>query len=170
LLFSLPQATPPQFFWACVEKHRGNASAFDQHRILLPHKGTASEGYDSFSAGSQLIHQFLQSGMFCAAERWLAGITEDFMNLTSFTPLNSVVEIFKRPAQVLAQSPAYTAFAGAHEADQDQSQRLRSSLASRKLAATHIGPRRFGRALSRPFARIRFSLRFLYLFSERFLR
>src|ERR1700729_1137507 len=108
--------------------------------------------------------------MFRPAKPRFSGIPEDLRYLPLLSPFNLFVEILKRPAQLFAQSPAHTALASAHEADQDQGSRPRGSAGCTRLAAERTNPSRFGRPLSKPFAPIRFALRFGYLFSERFLR
>src|SRR5271163_4395676 len=108
--------------------------------------------------------------MFRLAKLRFPGIAKDLRHLAPLPPFNPLVEVLKRPAQLFAQSPAYTALTRAHESDQDYSPCSGLPACRLSLAAKHTKPRRSLRALSRPFPPIRFSLRFLYCFSERFLR
>src|SRR5580693_355655 len=108
--------------------------------------------------------------MFRPAKLRFARLTEDFRHLTLLPPFNPLVEILKCPAQFFRQGPAHTALARAHEADQHYGPYNGRLTWRQSLADEHTKPRRFRRALSRPFAPSRFSLRLLYCFSERFLR
>jgi hypothetical protein len=97
-------------------------------------------------------------------------LAEDLRHLPLFTPLNPLIEILKRPAHLFGQSAAYTAFAGAHETNQDDCPLAPRSVGSFRLPAKHTHPCGLGRAFRTPFSPIRFALRFSYCFSERFLR
>jgi hypothetical protein len=108
--------------------------------------------------------------MFRPAKARFSGIPEDLRYLPPLSPFNPLVEILKSPAQLFAQSSSHTALASAHEADQDYGPRPRLSGCRSSLRAKRTNSSRFGRLLSKPFASIRFALRFGYLFSERFLR
>src|ERR1017187_3391775 len=108
--------------------------------------------------------------MFRPAKRRFSRIAENFRHFAPLPPFNPLVEILERPAQFFAQGPAYTALAGAHEADQDYGPCRALAVAYRGLAIKHTSPNRFGRPLRTPFAPIRFAFRFGYCFSERFLR
>src|SRR5580658_2330317 len=106
--------------------------------------------------------------MLGPAKTHFAGVAEDFSDLAPFPPFNPVIEILKHPPQLLGQGPAHTALASAHETDKDHAPRLAARLLD--FTATRSKVRRFPRALSRPLPLNRFSIRFLYCFSERFLR
>src|SRR5271155_5830727 len=108
--------------------------------------------------------------MFSPAKTLFAGIAEDFSDLSTLPLFDPVIEILKRPSQLFGQGPAHTAFAGAHEAHKDHAPRAQLATRLLDLAAERIKARSFLWALSRPFPPNRFSLRFLYCFSERFLR
>jgi len=107
--------------------------------------------------------------MFRLTKPRLAGVAKDLRHAAPFTVLNALVKILKLPAQQLSQRSAHTAFPGAHESDQDYGPRPSLAIC-RTLVAKRTLPRRFKRAFGRPLVPIRFSLRFLYCFSERFLR
>src|ERR1022692_636207 len=108
--------------------------------------------------------------MFRPAKARFPGIAEDLRHPPPFPTFDPFVQILEHPAQVFAQSPAHTALAGPHEADQDDGPCLALAAASRELAATRSKPSRSGWPFRTPFAPIRFAFRFGYCFSERFLR
>src|SRR5229473_2883514 len=103
--------------------------------------------------------------MFHPAESRFPGFAEDFRHSPLFSPFNALVQILKRPAQLLAQYAANTALASAHETDQHHVSSVPRAVGS-VFGAKHTAP--FGRPLRTPFAPIRFALRFGYCFSERF--
>ncbi len=108
--------------------------------------------------------------MLGPAKTRFAGIAKDLRNLAPLPLFNSVIEVFKRPSQLFGEGPAHTALASAHEADKNHTPRPRLAAWLPDFTAKHSKARRFLWALSRPFPPNRFSLRFLYCFSERFLR
>ena len=167
-LRSLLPATPPQFLYVRIQKYRRNARSLDQPRIVLLHKSTAAKGDYLLSPGTQLTEQFSQRRMFRPAKLRFARFSKYFRHGPPLAPFNTFVEILKSPTQPLAQSAANTGFARAHKADQEHGAGSGRTVNGPSRGATHS--RLSSRALSRPFTPIRFSLRFLYLFSGRFLR
>jgi hypothetical protein len=107
--------------------------------------------------------------MFHPPEPSFARLAKNLGYLSLLQPLDSVVQIFERPAQLLAQDTAHTTFAGAHEAEQHNRPHLWSRFAGGSFAAKLASPGPFEQ-LFRPFAPVRFAFGFDYCFSERFLR
>src|SRR5580704_11476668 len=108
--------------------------------------------------------------MLSPAKLQFTGLAEDFRHLTALATFNPLVKVLKTPAQALPESPAHACLAGAHEPDQNYGRCPKVAAGRQNLPAERTTPRRFIRAFSRPFSPNRFSLRFLYCFSERFLR
>src|ERR1700722_15186200 len=97
------------------------------------------------------------------------GIAEDIRNFSLLPKLNPVVEILERPAQSFPKSATNTAFAGAHETDQNHGAAAVNGSGSSRASRQTSDSLLYWHFRTR-FAPIRFAVRFTYCFSERFLR
>ncbi len=120
-LFALKRATCPQLFDACIQENRGHLRGCDLHRNGFLYKGSATQRDYFFGSGTELVEQFLKRCMLRFSECILARIAKDFGYLLFFPLFDSVVEIFKGPAQLSSYKLAYGGFSGAHETDQNYS-------------------------------------------------
>jgi hypothetical protein len=107
--------------------------------------------------------------VFRPAKLGFAGVAKNLSHRSLLPPLDPVVQIFERPAQLFAQGSAHAALTGTHEADQHDCPRLWPQFAGGSFAAKLASHGPFDQLL-RPFAPVRFAFRFDYCFSERFLR
>jgi hypothetical protein len=102
--------------------------------------------------------------MFRSPEFRFSGLAENLGNLPPLPPFDPLVEVLKRPAQMLTQGAANAALARAHESDQHHGPRREALPACRSLAPKHTHALTFGWLLRTPFAPIRFAFRFSYCF------
>jgi hypothetical protein len=145
LLFRLPAAPSPKFVDPRIQEDGWQVCGFNQPDIRFLNESSSTQGDYFFGAALQFLQQFLQSLMLGATKFRFSGIPEDFSYPLLFAPLNPVVKILEPPAHVLCQNRSYTAFAGAHESDQDYGLHLRGPAGHIRPVNRHINPCDFGR-------------------------
>src|ERR1700692_4732695 len=145
LFFGLPLAPSPKFLDSRIQEDSWEIRGPDQPDIGFLNESAAAQSYHFFRAVPQLLEQFFQSLMLRAAKSSFPRVTEDFRYPLLFAPFNAVVQILERPAQVLSQNSPYTAFAGAHESDQDYGLRVRQMTGPIRPVVRRISPCNFGR-------------------------
>ena len=108
-------ATAPKFVGWSVKENDGKIGQSSQ--ICGLGEGSTAESEDARTL--KLRQRLFQSVVFGAAERGLAGFSENLRDRAAFAAFNAVVEVFKSPAELPGECLADGSFACAHEADED---------------------------------------------------
>jgi len=89
--------------------------------VLVLSKGSASERNDHGCSPAHLFQETLKSSVLSQSEFGFAGISEDVLYGAPFAALDAIIEVLKKPIQLLSECAAYTRLARSHEANKKHS-------------------------------------------------